>query len=137
MPIPEFLEKWGDLIVQNPIVFIVFAIMGGGLTGKISQIAYSAQMGALRGRLLLAEDKLTHATEVETSAGSLLPSNLECGNCHTQKTRANDGSEQLLVRLWVKCVLGESIDDCRGYLKQIPQWSKTKEWDKLGIELQD
>lgn len=67
MRIPEFLEKWGQLMIHNPIAFVVFAIMIAGLTWKVSQFAYSGQISALRERLSLAEEKAKHAGEGITS----------------------------------------------------------------------
>jgi|GEM_PF-6939864 hypothetical protein len=44
---------------------------------------------------------------------------------NTLKTRASDGSQRLFVQILVKCGSEGSIDDCRGYIKQVSKWSNS------------
>ena len=65
-----FFDKWGELMIQNPIPFIIFTVAVAGLTWKISQwvnsahlSALSAQISTLKERLSLAEDKARGGSE--------------------------------------------------------------------------
>jgi len=59
MPIIDFLDKWGKLVAQNPIVFICFFLVIAGLTWKVTSFAYAGRIDTLKEKLSFLETRLS------------------------------------------------------------------------------
>jgi hypothetical protein len=62
MLLPDFLDKWGMLIMQNPIAFFVFGFAIAVMTWKACQFVNAGQLETLKQRLQFTEEKLKGAS---------------------------------------------------------------------------